>query len=324
MADSFYDPSLRNPSDKDKHVEGSTNARSPFWVSRPQSPQEKQTDQDLLAGDDDAGSDVPDDDGSINVRSPFRVSRPQPPQEKQTDQDQPAGDDDTDDEEPKDEWNPFWGPRPSENQESDDSYAKERIEEFEKEKNASLVHSLKGGVASIGASSEFFMPFPTQKEIIEQVHKILKKLVDYRDNWTRGEVTAHQRSILQKEAMILIVSIDHFKKCRKTYLSSLDIILELLTNIERILSPSGAGVILPGTIDVYNQEVKSLFSVSESEKKVAIITKILGFFGFMMLVVGIFKPEFSAYRLDICGGMLLFASIVFQKAHIWKNYSTRP
>jgi len=298
MADSFDDPSLRNPFGKGKHNEGLTNPRSPFRISRPKPPPEKQMDQDRYAGDADSNS---AESGSADTDSV-----------------------DSGNDESQDEWNPFWGPRPAEGQPQEKSVDKEEAEELEKAENENLVRSLKGGVASIGASSEFFIPFPSQNEIIEQVHKMLKKLVNYRESWTRGNVAAHERSILHKEIMILIVSIDHYKKCRKTYFASLDIILELLTNIEKVISPNGTGVILPGTIDVYNQEVKSLFSIGESEKKVALISKLLGFLGFVLIIIGIVRPELSIYYPVICGGIMLLSSIVYQKMHFWKNYSTRP
>lgn len=293
MAGSLDDPPIRSPFGKGKHDEGLANPKSPFRLTRPKLPPEIQIKQDQHSDDANSG-----DAASGNTAS---------------------GNDDA-----QDEWNPFWGPRPAEGQPQEESLDTEELEELEKAENENIVHSLKGGVASIGASSELFIPFPSQNEIIEQVHKMLKKLVNYRESWTKGSVAPLQRSILHKEVMILIISIDHYKKCRKTYFSSLDIILELLTNIEKVISPNGTGVILPGTIDVYNHEVKSLFSICESEKRVVIISKSLGFIGFSLIIIGIAMPEFSEYYPVVFGSITLLSSIIYQKMHFWKNYSTRP
>jgi len=287
MADSFHEPPVERPFGREKQKESPTGPKSPFRISRPQQSQE-------------------------------------PRLQRNVEHEPPAPDDDSADDAPQDEWNPFWGPRPSEGGQEADKEDPVKEEELEKERNESLVRSLKGGVASIGASSDVFIPFPSQNDILEQVHKMLKKLVSYRENWTRGIAVSQERSILHKEVMILIVSIDHYKKCHKTYFASLDIIMELLANTERVLSPAGTGVILPGTIDVYNQEIKSLFSISESEKKVAAISRLLGFAGFAMIIAGIVKPELSRFCPVLIGGLLLLSSIIYQKLYFWKHYASRP
>lgn len=229
------------------------------------------------------------------------------------------------DEEEKSEgdvWNPFWGPQElALEKEARDSG--KLAEEQETRRNIEHNIQLKSGVMPIGASSEQFIPFPRVNDVIDQVHKILKKLIMYRENWKSGCVREIERIALQKEVILLVVSIDHFRKCSRSYLKPLDIIIELLSNTEKSLAPKGSGIILEGTLDVYNQELLKMMNTLEREGAVSITTRLLGTLGIILLIGFASCPQFHSWHLEIWGTVSLVASLLYHKLFLWKNYTTR-
>ncbi|MDQ7824680.1 MAG: hypothetical protein RDV48_17900 [Candidatus Eremiobacteraeota bacterium] len=223
----------------------------------------------------------------------------------------------------KEVWNPFWGPPPGDSPAALTVSSEEKVRELERMQTEAAITSLKGGVAAIGSSSEQFVAFPSKAEVIQQVHKLQKELILYRESWSAGEPVERDRDILRKRIMVLMVCIDHFKKCSPSYYKPLDAVIVLLSNMDKVLAPDGTGVILSGTIDVYDLEVKSLYRALQNEKHFQTASKLSGFTGVVLLLLFAALPGLSAYHPELVGGLFLFTSILLSKLNLWIHYTVR-